>query len=281
MKKLILISSLFICYPLFSQELCDTTDMYTFDYNGKSYAIVKDKKVWNHALFCAHELGGTLAIINNQEEQDAIWAEIPNAEIENNNTIANDGGQVPYLWLGGNDMNIEGEWLWVNEDNQTTQFWEGSKDGSAIGGLYNNWGSNEWGGEPDNSLDDQDALGLALTDWPFGNAGQWNDLNENNPLYFIVEITADTTENEDTVSIWGYTQVINVSIYPNPAFDFFIVDNDDIKKISIINNLGQVLLNSNIEPSKKVNIRTLSEGFYFVILEDSSNRKYMEKILVH
>lgn len=281
MKKLILISSLFICYPLFSQELCDTTDMYTFDYNGKSYAIVKDKKGWNHALFCAHELGGTLAIINNQEEQDAIWAEIPNAEIENNNTIANDGGQVPYLWLGGNDMNIEGEWLWVNEDNQTTPFWEGSKDGSAIGGLYNNWGSNEWGGEPDNSLDNQDALGLALTDWPFGNAGQWNDLNENNPLYFIVEITADTTENEDTVSIWDHTQVINVSIYPNPAFDFFIVDNDDIKKISIINNLGQVLLNSNIEPSKKVNIRTLSEGFYFVILEDSSNRKYMEKILVH
>ena len=281
MKKLILISSLFICYPLFSQELCDTTDMYTFDYNGKSYAIVKDKKVWNHALFCAHELGGTLAIINNQEEQDAIWAEIPNAEIENNNTIANDGGQVPYLWLGGNDMNIEGEWLWVNEDNQTTQFWEGSADGSAIGGLYNNWGSNEWDGEPDNSLDNQDALALALTDWPFGNAGQWNDLNENNPLYFIVEITADTTENEDTVSIWDHTQVINVSIYPNPAFDFFIVDNDDIKKISIINNLGQVLLNSNIEPSKKVNIRTLSEGFYFVILEDSSNRKYMEKILVH
>lgn len=281
MKKLILISSLFICYPLFSQELCDTTDMYTFDYNGKSYAIVKDKKGWNHALFCAHELGGTLAIINNQEEQDAIWAEIPNAEIENNNTIANDGGQVPYLWLGGNDMNIEGEWLWVNEDNQTTQFWEGSKDGSAIGGLYNNWGSNEWGGEPDNSLDDQDALGLALTDWPFGNAGQWNDLNENNPLYFIVEITADTTENEDTVSIWDHTQVINVSIYPNPAFDFFIVDNDDIKKISIINNLGQVLLKSNIEPSKKVNIRALNEGFYFVILEDSSNRKYVEKILVH
>ena len=54
--------------------------------------------------------------------------------------------------------------------------------------MYNNWGY-----EPDDYLGQQDGLGLALTDWPLGYAGEWNDLNVANSLYFIVESEIDTT----------------------------------------------------------------------------------------
>ena len=63
------------------------------------------------------------------------------------------------------------------------QFWLGTKSGSSVDGLYNNWGN-----EPDNYGSGQDALGLALTYWPYGLAGQWNDISQSNSLYFVVEL---------------------------------------------------------------------------------------------
>ena len=73
-------------------------------------------------------------------------------------------------------------------------FWNGRGPvGSAVGGAYYNWG-NKWQGtpsEPDNFAD-QDAAGIALADWFVGprKAGEWNDININNQLYYVIEYDA-------------------------------------------------------------------------------------------
>jgi hypothetical protein len=97
-------------------------------------------------------------------------------------TSSSDGGDASYVWIGGNDLATEGTWVWDgNNDGSKTDFWIGDKTGTAVEGRYHNWGD-----EPDD-FSGQDALGLALTDWPLGLASQWNDLRESNKLFFVIE----------------------------------------------------------------------------------------------
>jgi hypothetical protein len=45
--------------------------------------------------------------------------------------------------------------------------------------------------EPDNGmLPLQDAAGIAVVDFPRGLAGQWNDVQASNALYYVVEFNA-------------------------------------------------------------------------------------------
>lgn len=272
MKKLLLGLSLFLLsFSLIAQtELCtDTSALYVFQHNNKNYAIVKDAKSWTDAIACAYQLGGILAIIDSQEEQDAIWAEIPNANITTSNTSAPDGGQASYLWIGGSDMGEEGKWEWIGENGEATQFWQGTAFGSVVGGLYNNWGN-----EPDDYMGQQDGLGLALTNWPMGFAGEWNDLNVENLLYFIVEAEIDTSSgngggdggdgggSDTTVAVTNYN-IQSSLVYPNPSSSYFKIMRDDIKEITIINALGQEVYRK-LAHSKTVNISHLREGIYFV-----------------
>ena len=79
MKKLIfayLVFTILSNTSLYSQQACtDTNAIYTFEYDGKNYAIVKDSMTWNDAVNCSNELGGTLAHIDSQAEQNALWVE--------------------------------------------------------------------------------------------------------------------------------------------------------------------------------------------------------------
>lgn len=166
-----------------TQPCADASNIYTFTYDGKTYELVRENKSWVNAAACAVERGGYLSEINDANEQNVIFAELQNASIVNDNTIASDGGNRPYVWIGGNDLATEGSWVWDgNNDNTATDFWLGDASGSPVNGLYNNWGN-----EPDNFGAGQDALGLALTDWPLGVAGQWNDVEADNALYFLIE----------------------------------------------------------------------------------------------
>lgn len=115
--------------------------------------------------------------------QYLIFNALNNASITNSNTVAPDGGGAAYVWIGGNDLTTEGNWVWDgNNDGKGIQFWLGDTSGNPVNNLYNNWGK-----EPDNYLNSQDALGLALTNWPLGSAGQWNDIDDSNKLYFVIE----------------------------------------------------------------------------------------------
>lgn len=171
-----------VCLNAQSQCSPSPANIYTFTSNGKVYEIVKEKLNWVDAAACAVLRGGKLAEINSQSEQDSLFYYINLAKINADSTVALDGGDASYLWLGGNDIAIEGNWVWDGDNNLTSvQFWQGTSTGSSLGGLYNNWGD-----EPDD-WNGQDALGIAITDWPLGIAGQWNDVDETNLLYYVIE----------------------------------------------------------------------------------------------
>jgi hypothetical protein len=168
-----------------TMESCASPDnIYAFTYDGKNYEVVREHRTWEEAAVCAVERGGYLAEINSEEENTAIFDEVlNNASIDLSMTVALDGGDASYVWIGGNDIETEGTWVWDgNNDGTSTQFWMGDFTGAPVDGLYNNWGD-----EPDDFDPGQDGLGLALSDWPFGVAGQWNDISDANTIYYVIE----------------------------------------------------------------------------------------------
>ncbi len=161
-----------------------TSSIVTFTYDGKNYEIVQEKMEWIDAAAFAVARGGRLAEINDANEQRAIFSELNNASINETRTTAPDGGGASYVWIGGNDLAVEGNWIWDGDNDQVgEQFWMGLQNGSVVNDLYNNWGN-----EPDDFGSGQDGLGLAITDWPLGVAGQWNDVNNTNRLFFVIEL---------------------------------------------------------------------------------------------
>ena len=169
----------------------------TFSYNGHSYKIVKTALSWQEASTAAHNEGGYLAnigsIAENHEIYSRLYRYIPQDEYPNTDTTPANGGGASYVWIGGNDLpdaQSEGTWIW---ENNSINFWSGGTAGTAVDGLYSNWGrdTNENQHEPDNA-NNQDAAGIALTRWPIssgslGQASQWNDLIAADALYSIIE----------------------------------------------------------------------------------------------
>lgn len=240
--------------PVFAQ--CDINPFLirSFEFNGANYEIVLENRSWQDAASCATSRGGKLAEINSQEEQDAVFQEIITAFIDPANTVAWDGGGASYLWLGSNDSASEGNWVWNGDnDSQSSPFWIGTSNGSPVNGSYENWGN-----EPDN-WNNQDGLAIALTDWPLGQAGQWNDVFITDELYFIIEypsISLDVMENSmDSFTIW-----------PNPAAGQINVSlPGKLNSIRITDPSGILVFSSNTcERITMIDISTLSSGLYLV-----------------
>ncbi len=184
-------------------QCASSSNIYSFVYSGKTYEIVKENKTWIEASACAVSRGGILAEINDVAEQNAIFTELnSNAGITASNTVAPDGGGGAYVWIGGNDLSVEGNWVWDgNNDNNSTQFWMGTSTGNSVGGLYNNWGN-----EPDD-WNGQDALALSLNGWPLGVESEWNDVDHTNTLYYVIEhptilCNSTSTINETACDIY-------------------------------------------------------------------------------
>jgi len=207
MKKAIL---LLILLPAFAHQLhaqCvgNPANIYSFRYDGNLYEIVKENKTWEDAVTCAVTRGGKLAEINSQQEQDSVFYFLQQAGIVAANTVAPDGGGASYVWLGGTDRQNEGAWYWDGYNmGSFLQFWQGTANGTAVNGQYTNWGN-----EPDN-WNNQDGLGLAVTNWPLGVAGQWNDVMETNTLYYIIEYFGIPTSVKET-------RASEFALYPNPV----------------------------------------------------------------
>ncbi len=198
-------------FSLFAQCV-EEEDVYSFEFEGHFYEVIRSEKTWADAASCAVERGGILAEINSQSEQDTIYHSIIHgAAVPDDYTIVPDGGGIAYVWIGASDQQDEGAWLWDGDgDNTGTNFWNGQGNAGVGGGtpvdeLYNNWGGSSSGSpnEPDNFNDIQDGGAIGLAKWPagagftLGVASEWNDISSSNSLYFVVEY--ECMETRDTI----------------------------------------------------------------------------------
>jgi hypothetical protein len=170
----------------------------TFIHNGHTYKLFSsaDARTWQNAVIFAATQSvngqtGYLARVDDAAENVRIFQSV-NANAGVLTSVAPDGGGGRYVWLGANDIATEGDWRW--HDNNAA-FWSGGPNGSAVGGLFNNWASLVGPGqtEPDNfpaGAAGQDAAGMSVNGYPLGSAGQWNDIAATNTLPFVVEFSA-------------------------------------------------------------------------------------------
>lgn len=170
----------------YSQCTIIPSNIYSFVYDGRTYEVVKEQKSWLDAVSCAVNRGGYLVEINSLDEQNAISTQIPSAGINFSQTVVPESGS-PGLWLGGNDINVEGNWVWNGNNDGTSQLFYSTTGGSILFSRFGCSASNPSICEPDNFMGNQDALVIQTHNWPIGAANQWNDVNASNLLYFIIE----------------------------------------------------------------------------------------------
>ncbi len=266
MKKVIILIISFLSINLYATE-------YNFTIGSKHYKLVKTKKTWADAAAWAVQDGGYLVEIGSVAEQNGIWSAIQNSGVSSTYTSVGDGGGIAYIWIGATDKNTEGTWIWDgNNDGQGINFYTGqgnwgAGNGVAINGAYINWGGTNTGNgtnEPDNYAGNQDAAAIGMEPWPApgtGNiAGEWNDIDKSNTLYFIVEYDATgINEGYNSQNIPDFKILQNeskqISIYAEVTIQAVEIYNMEGKRVFLANNLNVV--------SYKLNSR-LSSGVYFI-----------------
>lgn len=206
---------------------------YDFTYGTTKYRLVTEQLTWVDAAIAASEAGGKLAEVNSKEENTAIMNALKDDSGMDLEYIAvNDGGGAAYVWLGGTDRYNEGTWQWDGTGSGNgTDFWKGQggagdDDGKSADDAFQNWGASNCGTtasgtcEPDDFFSDQDGLGLCVdpNGWPYGNQGNWNDIDATNRLYYIiefpaVELPAAPTDLEVTAN--NYEAQIDLTWYDN------------------------------------------------------------------
>lgn len=247
----------------------DPANVYAFSYNGSNYELIRENLTWQGASACAVSRGGYLAEINDVAENTAIFDELTtNGGITVSNTVAPDGGGGSYVWLGGNDLATEGAWIWDGDNaGATVQFWQGTSSGNPVGGLYNNWGN-----EPDD-FGGQDGLGISLNGWPLGVAGEWNDVDDQNTLYFVVEYPS----NAGTIELEN-----QFDIYPNPFDDVIRVKStDQLSELIFRTSLGQEVKRVRLHSPNEIeiNVVDLEANLYFIELVSTNGNSVVRKLV--
>ena len=165
-----------------------------FEHGGHTYKLVELPATWHEATAAAKAMTlagdpGYLTRIDSAAENQAILEAVSThlSPAQRANSIPNDGSEAAFVWLGGSDAEREGQWIWTNNGDP---FWQGDFNGSPVGGRYTNWGI-----QPDNAGGAENALAMGLADWPepfydLGETGQWNDLEAENRLLYLVEFDA-------------------------------------------------------------------------------------------
>jgi hypothetical protein len=79
-------------------------------------------------------------------------------------------------WIDAEDSVVEGEWRWISGGDAGQMFWLGTGTGSAQGGFYTNWNTNE----PNNSGGNEDGAQIRVD-------GRWNDTNIAGTNTYVIE----------------------------------------------------------------------------------------------
>ena len=162
----------------------------TWDFGSSRYHLFKTSKTWSKAQTAAEVLGGKLVEVETKAENYQLFSKVSGQITtgEFANTIGSDGGGAAYIWLGGSDGDT------TSTQTSTEWNWKWSNSNVDITNSREEWGKG-WGGEePDDSQGFQHRLALGLEDWSrsnpgkYGSAGQWNDVNADNKLFYVVEV---------------------------------------------------------------------------------------------
>jgi hypothetical protein len=286
MNKVFYLLGLFLLSNYFSFSQCaNENNIYKFEINGTKYELVKEKKNWEDAANCAVERGGFLAEIKTNEEQDAIYQAILKSGVSKDYNPVMDGGGISYIWIGATDKNEEGKWIWDgNNDKKGEIFWigqgfAGSGDGEIIDNHFVNWGGRSKGkfNEPDNYNNSQNGAAIALDGWPKGTtmlgiASEWNDINTNNELYFIIEYPNGTGLNNSRNSNGTYLTFSNDS-------QLILKNIENFEKISIFDILGneKISITSNKSNEIALSCNNFESGIYFILISsDILGAKYFK-----
>jgi len=144
-----LVTSMLIALGVFATETASAAVLDSLHYNGHTYYLISEN-TWTGAAAEALSLGGYLATINDQGEQDFLW-----------NSWKNSLGSSEGLWIGLERAGHHGEniFVWMNGEPVNFTF----------------WATNDIGPEPNNGfgLYEEDYVAMDKRFFP---AGAWADL---------------------------------------------------------------------------------------------------------
>jgi len=174
-KKITLVATVSAIATLSATDCIAAPIQWSSDFGGNDhwYELNLDAMDWQSAATEAENRGGYLATVTSAAENQFLQFLL-----------------APFhedFWIGGSDADSEGSWYWMTGDEAGQQFWEsGKKSGSAVNGMYNNWGFTE----PNDSGNGEDYLAYTRSIASLGFYG-WNDLNGDNNEYSIIEYNDD------------------------------------------------------------------------------------------
>ena len=126
-------------------------------YDGRSYMLCRDLLSWQQAVEDCGTRGMQLVTIRDQAENDFVF-DLARSHI--------DSGAI---WLGANDMDTEGEWKWVDDDDDTVSFTCAAQSPYPCEGGFSNWNTNE----PNNVRGGNEHCAVMRAGTDAG--GNWND----------------------------------------------------------------------------------------------------------
>jgi len=153
-------------------------------FNGHTYQRIDIETSWTSAKSYCENIGGHLATVTSQQEDDFIYSVLVKPGKNN-------------AWLGASDEAREGDWKWV-----TGEMW-----------TYKNWDTNQ----PDNYLGAEHYLHMYHSTYPIAlYPSTWNDtlIDGRNAIgSFICEWDTDTSCNADESAATLYqTGLIHVPV---------------------------------------------------------------------
>jgi hypothetical protein len=137
----------------------------TLTYGTHSYAFCDALVDWTTARSECEGRGMRLVRIDDNAEN--LW-------LQANANFSATMARREALWLGGYEPTVDGDWHWTDGD----AFWNGGVTGTAVGGLYTNWDSNE----PNNAVGPEACLAISL------NKTAWADWACADTHYFACEL---------------------------------------------------------------------------------------------